>query len=157
MERDISLWPKPIHVSRLEEILSVCVATETAKTLCSKLHEMDIKVALVSAASQIMLNRVAKDVNSDFALSNEICLDEKGYVTGKAILNVDPFRKEPFLLRIVKELGIRLDECAAVGDTIYDSSLLKSAGLAFILGDKELAESINAHFITDVNQILDYI
>jgi HAD superfamily PSPase-like hydrolase len=157
MERDIALWPISIHISKVEEILSVCVATEQGKFVCSKLHEKGIKIALVSAASQVMLNNVARAVNADFAVSNEICFDEKGYVTGKAILNVDPLRKEPALFQAAKDLGIRVDECAAVGDTLYDATLVTSAGLGFILGDKELAESIGAHYITDLTQILEYL
>lgn len=139
MRRDIACWPKPLHISVVERLLLDYELVDGAAEVVRELKEMRLKVAIVTAGIDILANDVASRVGADVVLANGLEVDGRGYLTGGGIERVDPLRKDLALEEAAKMLGAAPEEAVAVGDTRFDASMLRRAGLGVALrGDKEL-------------------
>ncbi|MEM1524877.1 MAG: HAD-IB family phosphatase [Nitrososphaerales archaeon] len=157
MERDIGAWPKPLHISKILQILSNCKIRPEAEFVIQKIHEKGLKTAVISAGIEHLVSKIANELGINYYFANKLCVDEQGYLTGKGIMVVEPMRKDDILRALVNKLGLNLSQCIAIGDSPLDSSFLKSVGLGLYLGDKKEARLIGVKPIHNLLEILNYI
>ncbi|MCP8322386.1 MAG: HAD-IB family phosphatase, partial [archaeon] len=129
MKRDIAAWPKPLHISKISEILSNLDLREEAKEVIDAIHRKGIETAIISAGISLLANSVAKKLGIKYVYANELCIDENGFLTGDGIMRVDLMFKHLALLDLVESLGLNLSECVAIDDSITDVKFLQIAGL----------------------------
>ncbi|MFQ6020863.1 MAG: HAD family hydrolase [Candidatus Aenigmatarchaeota archaeon] len=158
MRRDISLWGNP-HISKLEKAIQHELAPHV-KQVFEELNKK-YKTAIITCGIGFIARKVAKELGIEIILSNDVEIDENGYITGREICNVNLLEKHKSLIELSKRLNIPLERIVAIGDTIYDKSFLTTAGLGVVYGpDKELRKLIdnkNIVGISDWREILEII
>ncbi|MEM3404243.1 MAG: HAD-IB family phosphatase [Nitrososphaeria archaeon] len=160
MVRDISSWlkkKKTIHISEIKEILKDYEFNKGARETVSQLKERGLKIAVLTAGIDILAEDVGKQLNADIVLANKLEVDKKGYLTGKGIEFVDPYRKDQVLISVSNKENVPLRETIAVGDTIYDISMLKTAGLGLYFGNKGDIKNCNIKPIHSLKEVLNYL
>lgn len=157
MKLDLTNWPKPLHRSTLERVLMRYELREEAPYVISKLKEAGLKVAIITAGLDLLADRVAQRLGIDIVLANRLGFDEAGFFNGKLYPLVEPLRKHEQLESLAKELSISLEEIVAVGDSEYDASFLKMAGLGIVVNDRELGRRLNLVCVKDLREILNFI
>jgi len=157
MKRDIAAWPKPLHISKISEILSKIDLREEAKEVIDAIHRKGIESAIISAGISLLANSVAKELGIKYVYANELCTDENGFLTGDGIMKVDLMFKHLALLDLVESLGLSLSECITVDDSINNSNFLQIAGLGFYLGRKNIASKLGVKTIRSLRDILYYL
>jgi phosphoserine phosphatase len=148
------------HISQIEEILSKFTIAPNAAEVVAGIHRMGGEVAIVTGGIDLLANRVARALGIEHVLANGLEVDERGYLTGEGIFRVDPLRKHEALEKLTKLLGLSLNQCVAVGDSKWDVSFLRNAGLGVAIGsDAELGKVADV-IIQDFDhfdQLLDYL
>jgi len=160
MVKDISSWmekKKRIHIKEIEEIVKDYELNAGAKDVITELKRRGLKIIIVTAGINLLAERVGKNLNGDIVLSNRLEVDKDGYLVGRGIEEVDPYRKDKLLREISTKEGVPLEKTVAVGDTIYDLNMLKAAGLGLYLGDAENLGYYNIKSIHSLQEILDYV
>ena len=148
MRRDISLWPKPLHISQIEKILLSYELVDGSEEVLKELKKLKVNTAIISGGIDILANNVARRLGIKHVVANGLEIDEEGFLTGEGIKRVDPFRKHEALINLASKVGVKKENIMAVGDSRYDKSFLKYAGVGVSLkGDDELAEV--ADYIAD--------
>lgn len=160
MRRDISLWkPKP-HVSQIEDILEDYILPPGAPEVFDEIDERCYEVAIISGGLDILAEKVADELDISHVFANGLETDEDGYLTGEGIFRVDPQNKSEILEGLTSKLGIGLEECVSVGDSVYDEELLSSSGMGIAINGNGPGISSADFFIRDFedfDQILSYI
>ncbi|MCP8305400.1 MAG: HAD-IB family phosphatase, partial [archaeon] len=157
MRRDISAWPKPLHISKISEILSNCNLRDEVEEVLESIHSKGIETAIISAGISLLADSIARRLGIHHVYVNELCVDEKGFLTGDGIMRVDLMSKHLVLAELVESLGLSLSECVAVDDSVYNAKFLQKAGLGFYLGDEDIASKLGVKVIKSLREILDYI
>jgi len=159
MVKDIASWMKKkkrIHIKEIEEILKDYELNTGAKDVVLELKHRGLKVTIVTAGINLLAEKVGKQLNVDAVLSNRIEVDKDGYLVGKGIEGVDPYKKDELLKKVAKKEGVPLEKTVAVGDTIYDLNMLKTAGLGLYFNTENI-ECGNIKSIHSLQEILDYV
>jgi phosphoserine phosphatase len=136
MRRDISCWPQNLHISEIERVLSNYKIRDEAYTTIERLRQKGVKTALITAGIDILAKEVARDLGMEIWVANGLKVDNAGRLTGEGIGNVDPSRKDIAFTNLLSKLGIKSESTIAVGDTVYDLSFLKAAGIGFFLSNE---------------------
>lgn len=157
MRRDLASWPRSLHLSTIDRLLSDYTLRDGAREVIGQLHEWEVKVVLISAGISLLADRVAAELGISCVRANSLHTDESGYLTGSGNVAVDPLKKDEVLSKIALDLGIDLRETIAVGDTIYDKGILKASRLGFIIGDKRVAKEIGVDHIDNLSEILAFL
>ncbi len=157
MRRDIALWKPTPHITTIKKILLDYTLAPNAENVVRILIERKLRLAIVTAALDILANSVAMKLHISDVMANGLVLDENGYLTNRVIFNVDPFEKHKAFNRLVKKAGIPIDKCAAVGDSKYDAKFLRNAGLGIAYKrDRDLIDAADI-VITDLKELLNVI
>ncbi|MEM2873391.1 MAG: HAD-IB family phosphatase [Nitrososphaerales archaeon] len=156
MKRDIAAWPKPLHISKISEILSNLNLREEAKEVVDAIHRRGVETAIVSAGISLLANSVAKKLNIKHVYANELCVDENGFLTGDGIMRVDLMFKHLALIELVESLGLSLRECITVDDSINDVKFLQIAGLGLYFGNDDITSKLDIKTIKSLREILNY-
>lgn len=160
MRRDISLWePKP-HISQIEDILSQYRLPPRAYEVFEKLEVEGCEVAIISGGIDILAEKVSEDLGIDHIFANGLETDEDGYLTGEGIFRVDPENKSDILIELSEWLGIDLDDCFSVGDSVYDQELLSLSGMGVAIGGDGIEIDSADYFISDFekfDKILNFL
>lgn len=157
MRRDIALWkPKP-HITTIEKILLDYTLAPNAEHVIKTLRERKLHVAIVTTGLDVLADSVASKLHVPNIVANGLVLDENGYLTNRVIFNVDLFEKHKAFNRLVKKIGIPKSQCIAVGDSKYDASFLRSAGLG--IACKKDGDLVNVAdvVITDLEELLNFV
>lgn len=120
-KKDALLW-KGLKVEDVMKIIEEIPLFEGSKELISYLKERGIFTAIVSTGLSFVVERVKKELSIDLAISNEL-LSEKGIITGEIKINVEYGKKGYWVKKILKELGLKKEEAAAVGDGKGDGDM----------------------------------
>lgn len=158
MEIDISLWPRPLHISLLDEILwdGIKLRPE-AEDVVDALEGCGITPIILSSALDIVACRAARILGVELCVANGLGFDERGFYDGHVHPFVEPLRKEKATKRILGELGMDMKESAAVADSECDSSLLRAVGKGIIIGDRRLAERIGVIYAKSLSQVPEIV
>jgi len=157
MKLDIGLWKPRPHIDTIKEILLSYHLTTNSKIVTKILKEKGYSLLIVTTAPNILANAVASELNITCVASNEFTFDSNGYLTQNTIFNVDLLKKEYAFEKLLSPIGIKCEECIAVGDSKYDKSFLNKAGLGIAFNpDNVLKESIKL-VINDMTELLAFI
>ena len=140
MEQDIAAWPRGTHISEIDRILADYTLRTDAKATVERLKRR-AKVVMISAGIDVLAKRVAQELGIEYWVANGLRTDESGRLNGGWINKVDPSRKEAIFEEILNQFAIDRRETMAVGDSVYDMSILKAARVGFFLEGHETAPS----------------
>jgi phosphoserine phosphatase len=132
MEQDIAAWPEGTHISEIDRILSDYTLKPDAKETVERLKRR-ARVVMVSAGLDVLAKRVAEDLGIEHWFANSLRTDSQGRLKGGGIGEVDPWKKHLVFERILRRFDLHSDESMAIGDTVYDLSILRAARLGFFL------------------------
>ncbi len=143
MRRDIALWltkAKPLHSSKIEEILQDIPTMKGAQQTIQKLKDAGTEVVMVSAGLRQLAERIAKETGIEHIMVNDLELDKEGYLTGEGILEVTLNNKGKHLNDLLIKLNVPPERCAAVGNSSIDITMfnLVKLGIAFNPADEEV-------------------
>ena len=157
MRRDISTWPKPLHMSKISELLSKYNLRDGTEEVVESIHSRGIETAIISAGINLLGYSIAKRLGIQHVYINELCIDENGFLTGQGIMKVDLMSKHLVLVELSESLGLSLSECIAVDDSIYNIKFLQTAGLGLYLCDGDISIKSEITTIKNLREILNYI
>jgi phosphoserine phosphatase len=155
---DASLW-KNQSLRKIRQIVNEIPYVDGAREVIKTLKEYNIKIALLSAGLSLLGERIEKELNIDYSLSNEL-IAKNDLLTGEVKVNVSLNNKDENLNHILKRFNAKPNECCAVGD---DESLIPlfkkvALGIAFNPCNEEVEK--NADIIVkseDLRDILPHI
>ncbi len=159
---DIALWRKEgklPHILDVIEVLNGVKLADGARELFRELRARSIATVIVTSGIDLLAARVARELQADLWFGNGLMIDDEGYLTGDCILRVDPLRKHLSLRNASALLSIPLEKFAVVGDTAYDLSMMKEAGLKVAYKPKHPKLEAEADVVLrgSLAELLDYI
>lgn len=85
------------------------------------------------------INKRLKKIGIDAVFCNDL-EEVNGILTGKFVLRVEHDKKHEIIERVLKEKGVKWEECAAIGDDLTNREVFRRAGfsIAFCSNDEEL-------------------
>lgn len=155
--RDISAWPKPLKKDDLVDALRNYRLRNDVNDVIGFFKDKGMKIAILTAALDLMADEIANKVGADYVFSNSLGFDSRGFFNGKIEARVEPLKKHLLLEDITGKIGINKDEVIAVGDSNYDISFLKAAGLGFLIGNNKLAGDNGIIPVKELSEIVEYI
>jgi phosphoserine phosphatase len=132
IKRDISLWKQNgVFTTKqtLEKILFNIPMMKGAHELFSYLQKQNVTTVIVSAGLDLLAEKVANELPIDFVLANGVKTDKHGRLTGEGVLRVQLMYKDKTVQGFAKTHKIRLDHCAAVGNSCFDVPMFETCGL----------------------------
>jgi phosphoserine phosphatase len=146
MRMDVSAWPKGLRLSEVDDALSNYTLKEGARETVGKLRGAGVEVAMITAGLDVLARRVASDLGIKHWLANSLKTDGSGRLTGEGVGVVEPSRKELALAALLMRLSRKRSETIAVGDSVYDLSILRAARVGFLLHqDKPVGDPSIVH------------
>jgi phosphoserine phosphatase len=157
MRRDIAAWPRGTTKEEIESVLSKYRIRGEAPRAIGELRRRGVEIAMVTSGIDILASRVARELGIEHWVANSLEFDRKGRLTGRGIGRVDPVRKDVAYLGLLSRLGLDSGQTIAVGDTVYDLSFLKSAGMGFMLAHTTRVRDPQIIHIRRLTDVLSYI
>jgi phosphoserine phosphatase len=178
INNDIYNYEKTIEIAKLLKGMSKNKFTEIVKTIpfndgveevIKELKRKEIKTAIISAGYDLATSVVKEKLGIDYAISNKLCVDENGILTGEVELynkNIVKRKgdcksysvcKRDALRDLCKIFNISLSETIAVGDGHIDIYMLKEAGLSFAYDAPPEVREVADIQIDNIKEILKYV
>jgi len=163
IRRDASLWKengKHVSKEKLEKILSKVPIMNGAKKCIYSLNKNNVKTAIISAGLDILANRVGKELNIDYIVSNGVKTDQYGYINGQGILGVKLIHKDEAVKKLMKQINLSSKNIAAVGNSCFDISMFETAGLAIAFNPNDNCIKESADIVInekDLSKILPHL
>ena len=124
----------------LERVYDDIVLAPGARTLVRTLKRLGYRFAIVSGGFTQVTDRLAADLDIDFAAANELEVVD-GRLTGRIVGPVvDRAGKAAALRRFAAEAGVQLAATVAVGDGANDLDMLSAAGLGIAFNAKPVVQ-----------------
>lgn len=87
------------------------------------------RLGLISGSVDILVDKVAKDLGIEFAEANNILVfDEQDRLENIVFFGDDSLSKTRHLQSFCRKLGLKLSECACLGDGANDAEMFKVTG-----------------------------
>jgi len=162
-EIDYETWAKLDSMAwagvELKKVLSIIEKVnyvKGAKKAFKELKKHGFLIGIVSAGISFMAEKARMDLGADFAIANELKV-KNGKLTGEVNAKVDPKNKRSIIKEIAWLLGVNMDECAVVGDNLWDFP--DEAGLKIAINPKDpkIKECVDIVIEKDLSKILDYL
>ncbi len=131
-----------LKLEKVEEAVKAIPLMEGAADAVQRLKGRGIKTGIITGGFESVALRVKEELGIDYVVANELMVAE-GALTGEVrgpITNEGA--KGEALDALCKELGIRLQECAVVGDGANDISMFEKAGLAIAFNPTDALEKV---------------
>ncbi|MGI0131958.1 MAG: HAD-IB family phosphatase [Thermoplasmata archaeon] len=149
LRRDIQLWWKhrpAITVFDLQEILDRVALMPGAHALFDAIHARGIRTAIISGGIDLLAKRIGRELGIDYVLANGFRVDGGGRLTGEGIIRVPIKNKEGVLAQVQRQLDVRPDETASVGNSDIDVGLFRRSriGVAFRPADDHVRREASA-------------
>ena len=129
---------KGLPVSALDEVRSRVDLAPGAKTLVRTLKRLGHQVGVVSGGFSHVVDELARQLDLDFARSNELEVVD-GVLTGVVLGEViDRAGKAAALVEFAELAGVPLAQTVAVGDGANDLDMLAAAGLGIAYNAKSV-------------------
>jgi len=150
---------KGLPIDSVKELVSKLKITKGAREAIEELKNRGYVVGVISGGFNIVTERIKKDLNLDYAYSNELIVkDEKltGEVRGRVM---SPTAKGEILEEIARRENIDLKDTVVVGDGANDICMFKKAGFRIAFCAKEVLKK-NADVVIDrrdLREILKYV
>ena len=133
MKRDIDSWPESASQDEIERILSDYTLRSDTKETLQRLKERDYEIAMLSGGIDILARKVAMELGIEEWRANGLAFDEEGRLLRRGICRVEPSKKHLILRRIIREKKVEKKDTIAVGDSLFDISMLTEAGKGFLI------------------------
>jgi len=142
MRSDIRLW-NYIHINQIKRILDQVPLIKGAKETVNALRKAGYKTAIISSGISLLADRIKNELGIDQSFANELLVNQNGHLTGEGKENVELLKKVRILRQLAAIEGITTQQCAVVGDSIFDIPLFKKAGfsIAFNTKDRRVEEA----------------
>ena len=133
---DVRLWKtrRPdISISEVGAILDRVPLMPGAVELTRGLKAHGMRLGIVSGGIDLLAERVGLELGMDIVRANGLTTRPDGSLTDEGLVRVPIKRKGEVLKSLQRELGIRREETAAVGNSDIDIALFRESrvGIAF--------------------------
>eukprot|EP00656_Telonema_subtile_P013562 TRINITY_DN1688_c0_g1_i1.p1 TRINITY_DN1688_c0_g1~~TRINITY_DN1688_c0_g1_i1.p1 ORF type:complete len:535 (-),score=141.11 TRINITY_DN1688_c0_g1_i1:179-1783(-) len=138
---------KGCPASVLDDVYENIKLTPGAKPFIQELQRQGYKIGVLSGGFNAITQRVAADLNLDFAFANDLEVVD-GVLTGEvvgAIVNRE--RKRDLLESICQSMRISTEQAIAVGDGANDLEMLSAAGLGIAFNAKPKVQQASKYTI----------
>jgi len=125
---DTALW-RGVELARVEALFLDSPYRPGVHELFHFLQRHAVYTAIISTGLDVQARQVAAQLGIQRAIANELVVRD-GRLTGEAIVHVMEHTKGELMTALREELGVRPEECLAVGDGTADVDLFAQAGLA---------------------------
>ncbi|MDI6888836.1 MAG: HAD family phosphatase [Methanocellales archaeon] len=158
MRRDAALWlPFRPTMQQITDVLSNYELTPYAAKVIKELRNRGVKTALITGGLNVLARSIAHRLGIEHVMANDLVCDAEGRLTGEEVFNVDVARKDEVLCNLMRKLRIPTAKCIAVGDSKYDITFLKCAGLGIAFNpDPELIKHASI-VVRDLRDILKHV
>ncbi|MDD5436980.1 MAG: HAD-IB family phosphatase [Candidatus Omnitrophica bacterium] len=139
-ELDAAHW-RGMPEKKIRKIFDHVRYSKNAVSSIKKLRRMGFKLAAISTGLQFMPDRLIKELDFDYALSNRLKA-RNGLLTGGVKINIAHGAKHKILQRIFARFRVKPHEVICVGDSEGDIPLAKVCGysIAFNSSSEELSK-----------------
>jgi phosphoserine phosphatase len=158
MRKDIGFWGH-VHVNKIRELLDQVPIMSGAEDAFKILHENGYITAIISSGISILAEKLKKMLGIHHIFANDLLEDENGFLTGEGNPVVPLWEKAKVLYHLLKNLSVKPENCAVVGDSIFDIPLFDLAGfsIAFNSNDKRVNNIADVSIESeDLRDILPY-
>jgi len=139
---------KGLPQSALQRVYQRLRLMDGAERLFAGLKAKGIKTAILSGGFDYFARGLQERLGIDWILANKLDIQD-GKLTGLAKPPiVDAKAKAQRLTELAQQLGVRLDQCIAVGDGANDLPMLKLAGLGIAYHAKPKVKAEAKHAIS---------
>ena len=147
--RDRVALLKGLDAGALDLVSDGLALAPGARTMVRTLKRLGYRFAIVSGGFTQITDRIAADLDIDFAAANELEVVD-GKLTGKIIGDViDRAGKAAALKRFAAEVGVSQAATIAIGDGANDLDMLSAAGLGIAFNAKPIVQQA-AHTAVNV-------
>jgi len=140
---DAAHW-KGISVRRVERIFKTFKFTKNAAMILRKLKREGYKMAAISTGLQYIPERLKREFEFDFVLSNAL-IHRNGKLTGGVKVNIAHGAKASVIRTLTRKFGIKPHEMISIGDSAGDLPVAKAVGysIAFNSTSGELSRIVD--------------
>ncbi len=128
-KKDSILW-RDVSVEKVISILREIPYVEGATETFEELKRRGIFSGIVSAGISLLADRAKKELGADFAVANKL-LSEEGKLTGEVRVKVSLRNKDEIIKEMAWMLGVDLENCAVIGDNVFDLPDVVGLKIAF--------------------------
>jgi len=150
---------KGLPIESVKKLVSRLRLTKGARETVEELKNRGYVVGVISGGFTIVTDRIKRDLNLDYAYSNELVVRD-GRLTGEVRGRVmSSTAKGDILEEIARREGVELKDTVVVGDGANDIGMFKRAGFRIAFCAKEILKK-NADVVIDkrdLREILRYI
>ncbi len=153
-ELDAAHW-KGMPEKRIRRIFNTVRYSKNAVPTIRRLKKLGFKLVAVSTGLQYIPDKIGKEMEFDYALSNRL-VSRRGILTGGVRINIEHGAKARILKRICERFGVRPHQIISVGDSDGDIPLAKRTGysIAFNSSSEELSRVVDYNCKTkDFNEV----
>jgi len=132
MERDIGLWlrgGRKVHIRDIYQVFSRTSLMSGAEELGDYLKKEGYFLAIISGGFNFFARSVAKKIGAEFVYANGFELDDFGYLTGKPLYQVNPWKKGVNVRDVFERTSADPSKCIAIGNDRPDISMLELVGV----------------------------
>jgi len=142
----------------LEEIVRDVEPLPEAYEVVECLKKEGYKVGLLSAGVEVVVAKVARLLGIEYWMAPLLEFDHKGRLVPGGYPLVEVGKKHLALARLVRRMGVGLNETVFVGDSIWDLSAMKEACIGVAVGDVEERVAREADiYIRSLSELLDVL
>jgi len=143
----------------LEQIFSSVEIPSSVKRAFNRVKQRKLLTALVSGGIDILVSRVAEELQADYWISPQLCFDPWGHLVPGGLPRIEADRKDKAILALSRTLGVSLREVAFIGDSKWDLEGMREACLsvAVNVGDDEELRKIADYVAVDIEEAVDYV
>ena len=156
MRKDIAFWGH-IHANKIRKILNQVPIMSGAEDTFNLLHKSGYITAIVSSGISILAEKLKKKLGIHHVFANELLKDKNGFLTGEGNPVVPLWDKAKVLNHLLKSLSIKSDNCAVVGDSIFDIPLFELAGFSIAFNSKDRRVKNIADISIESNDLRDIL
>ncbi len=138
---DVALW-KGVSIETIRGIIKAIPIRLGATEFFEFLELRNLTIIAISAGLDVVTEHLRKIFRIDYALANRLVIRDS-VVTGDVEVLVGYHDKGRVLKKICEEVGIKTNNCIAIGDSEVDVPMFKESalGVAFNPKDEETVKS----------------
>jgi phosphoserine phosphatase len=148
-----------------EVVLDKCFASRKfnpgVKATFAELHKRGYRTALITGSMRNLAARAAEELGIDQVVAHcELLFDPAGKLETWQLTPCDYEDKTMYFHRLVREAGLRSEQCAYVGDEVNDIHLFQEAGVSIAFNSHKKVVQQAAQIVIknpDLREILPYL
>ena len=150
---------KGLRASALDDVYRDLQLNPGARTMVRTLRRLGYRFAIVSGGFSQITDRLAEDLNIDFARANELEIVDGALTGGIVGPVVDRAGKAAALVEFADELGVSQAATVAIGDGANDLDMLNAAGLGIAYNAKPVVRdaadtAVNVPYLDTIMYLL---